>query len=169
MPTRPNPAARRGTAFHAWIERRFRRAALLEPEDLPGNADQQVPDAFDLAEMIALFEASPWAQREPIAVELALETVLDGFAVRGRIDAVFAEPDGGVTIVDWKSGRPDTGARASTRALQLACYRTAYARLVGLDESQVAAAFYFAATGTTVFPPLPSTAELGALLDLIPE
>ena len=169
MPTRPNPAARRGTAFHAWIERRFRRAALLEPEDLPGNADQQVPDAFDLGEMIALFEASPWAQREPIAVELALETVLDGFAVRGRIDAVFAEPDGGVTIVDWKSGRPDTGARAGTRALQLACYRTAYARLVGLDESQVAAAFYFAATGTTVFPPLPSTAELGALLDLIPE
>ena len=68
----------------------------------------------------------------------------------GRIDAVFAEPDGGVIIVDWKTDDP-TRARGRALGAQLACYRTAYARLVGLDESQVAAAFS-SPRPTTVFP-----------------
>ena len=35
---------------------------------------------------------------------MPFETVIAGVAVRGRMDAVFADPDGGYTVVDWKTG-----------------------------------------------------------------
>lgn len=167
MPAPPHPSTRRGTAFHAWIERRYRRAALIDPEDLPGSADPDTPRAYDLDAMIRHFEASSWAALEPLEVELAVETVIDGIAIRGRIDAVFARPEGGVCIVDWKSGRPPTGPAAAARAVQLAAYRIAYARLRGLDEKEVKAAFYYATSGVTVYPELPSTRQLRGLLAIV--
>ena len=66
--------------------------------------------------MQANFLASEWAERVPIEVELAVETVIDGIAVRGRVDAVFPREDGGMTVVDWKTGRPPSGAEAAVRA-----------------------------------------------------
>ncbi len=39
MPFRPNPMARRGTAFHAWVERWFGATRLLDVDELPGAAD----------------------------------------------------------------------------------------------------------------------------------
>jgi DNA helicase-2/ATP-dependent DNA helicase PcrA len=95
--------------------------------------------------------------------------VLDGIAVRGRIDAVFPRAGGGFTVVDWKTGRKPTGEVARTRALQLAAYRVAYARLRRLDVEDVDAAFYYAGTGETVWPELPDEDELLALLRTVPE
>ena len=92
MPAAPALAARRGTAFHAWVEQHYARAAIVDILDLPGSADETAPDdvsGADLARMKALFLASEWAERIPEAIEIAVETVLDGFAIRGRIDAVF--------------------------------------------------------------------------------
>ena len=45
MPRRPQPAARRGTRFHAWVEARFEplMLPLLEPEELPGS-DAEIAD-----------------------------------------------------------------------------------------------------------------------------
>ena len=44
---------------------------------------------------------------------MPFETVIAGIAVRGRMDAVFADPDGGFTVVDWKTGAlPDDVAAA---------------------------------------------------------
>ena len=52
--------------------------------------------------------------------------------VRGRIDAVFAEPDGGTTVVDWKTGERPRGAEAARQAaIQLGVYRLAWAALSG--------------------------------------
>ena len=39
MPTPPALAARRGTAFHAWVEEHYSRAAFVDVDDLPGSAD----------------------------------------------------------------------------------------------------------------------------------
>ena len=39
MPTPPALAARRGTAFHAWVEEHYSRAAFVDVHDLPGSAD----------------------------------------------------------------------------------------------------------------------------------
>ncbi len=92
MPAAPALAARRGTAFHAWVEQHYHRAAMVDVLDLPGSADETAPDEItgaELARMKELFLASEWADRVPEAVEIAVETVLDGFAIRGRIDAVF--------------------------------------------------------------------------------
>ncbi len=165
MPTEPALAARRGTAFHAWVEQHYARASLLDLTDLPGAADD-VGDSgeAELPGLKARFLASEWAQREPIDVEVAIETVLDGIAVRGRIDAVFARPGGGVTIVDWKTGPVPSGDAAQVRAVQLGTYALAYARLRGLAPEAVEAAFYYARTGETVRPQLPDEAELLALL-----
>ncbi len=171
MPAAPALAARRGTAFHAWVEQHYARAAIVDILDLPGSADETAPDdvsGADLARMKALFLASEWAERIPEAVEIAVETVLDGFAIRGRIDAVFPR-DGGFTIVDWKTGPPPSGSDARHRSLQLAAYALAYARLRGLPAKAVDGAFYYAQTGETVRPRVPSERALRALLDTLPE
>jgi DNA helicase-2/ATP-dependent DNA helicase PcrA len=86
--------------------------------------------------------------------------------LRGRIDAVFAEPDGGATVVDWKTGEPPRGPEALRQAaVQLAVYRLAWAALAGCPESSVRAAFYYVRTGVSVVPDdLPDPAELTALL-----
>jgi DNA helicase-2/ATP-dependent DNA helicase PcrA len=75
--------------------------------------------------------------------------------------------DGGVTVVDWKTGPQPSGADAAHRALQVGAYALAYARLRGLLPDQVDAAFYYARTGTTVRPTLPDEAELIRLLGSI--
>lgn len=169
MPEPPALAARRGTAFHAWVEQHYARAAMVDILDLPGSADQDPADDAELPLMKEHFLASEWAHRTPAEIEIAVETVVDGIAVRGRIDAVFPRATGGYTIVDWKTGAKPTGQEATTRALQLAAYRLAFARLRGLAAQDVDAAFYYATTGETVWPVLPEEEDLAALLRQVPD
>jgi DNA helicase-2/ATP-dependent DNA helicase PcrA len=164
MPEPPALAARRGTAFHAWVEQHYARAAMVDLLDLPGSADEDPADDAALPAMKEHFLASEWAARTPVEIEVAVETVIDGMAVRGRIDAVFRRADGGFTVVDWKTGSKPTGEAARTRALQLAAYRVAFARLHGVDLEQVDAAFYYAVTGETVWPDLPDEEGLAGVL-----
>ena len=86
--------------------------------------------------------------------------------VRGRIDAVFADDDGGATVVDWKTGEPpDTPEAKRQAAVQLAVYRLAWAALQGCPASSVRAAFHYVRAGQTVSPDtLPGADELAALL-----
>jgi DNA helicase-2/ATP-dependent DNA helicase PcrA len=166
MPEPPSPLARRGSAFHAWLERRFGAAALVDVDDLPGAADDAAADV-DLAVLQRRFLASEWASRTPEAVEVSVETPVAGVVLRGRIDAVFPRDDGGWDVVDWKTGGPPGPELAATRSVQLAVYRLAWARLHGVPLDQVSAAFFYAATGTTVRPvDLLSERELEELLTL---
>jgi DNA helicase-2/ATP-dependent DNA helicase PcrA len=168
MPAAPALAARRGTAFHAWVEQHFARAAFVDLLDLPGSADSDPADDGELPLMKERFLASEWARRRPEAIEVAIETTVAEMSIRGRIDAVFPRPGGGFTVVDWKSGAKPTGDRARFRALQLEAYRLAFARLRGLATDQVDAAFYYAGTGETVFPDLPDDEQLAKVLESIP-
>src|SRR5699024_10120304 len=59
--------------------------------------------------------------------EIAVGTTM----LRRRMDAVFADPDGGWTVGDWKTGAPATGAEERAAAMQLAAYRVACAGLAG--------------------------------------
>jgi DNA helicase-2/ATP-dependent DNA helicase PcrA len=155
LPQPPQPQARRGSAFHAWLERRFGAAALVDLEELPGAADDADADA-DLEALQERFLASPWATLTPEAVEVAVETPVGGVVVRGRIDAVFRyETEQGPRwdVVDWKTGPPPRGEAESTaRGVQLAVYRLAWARLHGVPVDHVGAAFFHAATGETIRP-----------------
>ncbi|MFN8075856.1 MAG: ATP-dependent DNA helicase [Kineosporiaceae bacterium] len=161
MPQPPSPQARRGSAFHAWLERRFASAALVDVDDLPGAADDADPvpaSDDDLPALQASFLASEWASRIPDAVEVAIETPVGPVTLRGRIDAVFGEdPDEQGrprwTVVDWKTGAAPSGpGEERARAVQLAVYRLAWARLQGVDVSQVGAAFFYAGSGRTHRP-----------------
>ncbi|MEU6697900.1 ATP-dependent DNA helicase [Pseudonocardia sp. NPDC046786] len=155
VPLPPNPYARRGTAFHAWLERRFGAERLLDIDELPGAADESAgseADAAELEELQAAFEASEWADRKPVDVEVAFETVLAGVAVRGRMDAVFADPDGGWTVVDWKTGSPPGPDREHAVGVQLAAYRLAWAALQGVPADRVRAAFHYVRDAVTLRP-----------------
>ena len=91
---------------------------------------------------------------------------IDDTLVRGRIDAVFAESDGGATVVDWKTGAPpDSPEEMRQAAVQLAVYRLAWAALAKVPESSVRTAFHYVRARTTVVPEaLPTSDQLAGLL-----
>jgi DNA helicase-2/ATP-dependent DNA helicase PcrA len=154
LPLRPGARARRGTRFHTWVESLYGDRPLLDPEDLPGAEDDDLDDAT-LESLKAAFLASPYAQRRPVAVEAPFELVVGGRVVRGRIDAVYADDDGGYDVVDYKTGEvPRDFAAAS---LQLTVYRLAWAGIAGVDPARVRAGFLYVAKGLVKRP--------GTLLD----
>ncbi|MGW4355966.1 ATP-dependent helicase [Nocardia sp. NPDC004582] len=172
LPYPPSPYTRRGTAFHAWLQRWFAGARLLGFETLPGAADTTDTDA-DLMRLQEAFLASPWADRNAVEVEISFETTIAGTVIRGRMDAVFRRPDGAWVIVDWKTGAEPRRGEADSVAVQLAVYRLAWARLEaarsGRPEAEVLAqtyaAFHYVRSGRTIAPAhLPGPAELAAII-----
>lgn len=177
MPRPPQPAARRGTRFHAWVESRFEalRLPMLEPEELPGS-DAEIADERDLEALKDAFERTPYAHRTPYRVEVPFQLAIAGRVVRGRIDAVYREADDngdgngavggeggdGATyeIVDWKTNRSRTAD-----PLQLALYRLAWAEQQGVPPEAVKAVFLYVRSGEVVRPDdLPDRAALERLL-----
>ena len=139
---------------------------MLDPDDLPGRADAEtsgIDDEADLDAVIEAFEAGPFADRVPHAVEASFALVLDGQVVRGRIDAVYVEDDGSYLVVDWKTNRA-----ATADPLQLAIYRLAWAELVGVPLEQVRAAFHYVAVRArrSSRPDLPDRPGLEGLLQV---
>ncbi|GAB2927319.1 ATP-dependent DNA helicase [Micromonospora polyrhachis] len=170
MPVRPDPYARRGTAFHAWLEQRFGADRLLDVDELPGAADEDAAPDEALIELQERFLASEWAERVPIEVEVPFATVVAGVVVRGRMDAVFTAPGGRYDVVDWKTGRQPSGPEAAAAAVQLAAYRLAWAELAGVPVEHVRAAFHYVREGTTVRPAdLLDVDGLAALVAGLPE
>jgi DNA helicase II / ATP-dependent DNA helicase PcrA len=177
MPRPPAPQARRGTAFHRWLEERFSQQRLIDPDDLLGAVDDPAAgdpadgDANDLAALRELFESGEWGNRWPVEVEVPFETLIAGRPVRGRIDAVFGDaPAGGFDVVDWKTGYPPgSAAEHQAVAVQLAAYRLAWAQLAGVSADQVRAAFYYVRRDLTLRPAdLLDEAGLAALIEHIP-
>jgi DNA helicase-2/ATP-dependent DNA helicase PcrA len=170
LPARPDPHAQLGNAFHDWVQRFYGAERLIDLADLPGAADGDTAevDSEQLAALQAAFGRSPWAARTPVAVEVPFEMAIGDTVVRGRIDAVFADPDGGATIVDWKTGeRPQGPEAARQAAIQLGVYRLAWAALQNCPETMVRTAFHYVHSGMTVVPDaLPGPDELAGLLDL---
>lgn len=163
MPRPPQPAARRGTRFHAWVESRFEELPLpmLGPDELPGGdeSDADIADERDLAELKEAFERTPYARRTPYRVETPFQITLAGRVIRGRIDAVYRTGDT-YEIVDWKTSRTNTAD-----PLQLAVYRLAWAELHGLPLTDVTATFLFVRSGESVRPTrLPGRPELERIL-----
>ncbi|MFJ3976650.1 UvrD-helicase domain-containing protein [Streptomyces sp. NPDC090021] len=179
MPRPPQPAARQGTRFHAWVESRFDELPLpfldvLDPvADLPGadtgfgtgfGTGQDIADEADLDDLKAAFERSPYADRPPHRMEAPVQLTLAGRVVRGRIDAVYRTTDeNGVDsyeIVDWKTGRT-----TEADPLQLAVYRLAWAEATNTPLDRVTAAFLHVRSGRVIRPRnLPGRARLERIL-----
>ncbi|MBV9025960.1 MAG: ATP-dependent helicase [Streptomycetaceae bacterium] len=179
MPRPPQPAARRGTRFHTWVESRFDELPLLELEELPGmepGAADEIADEKELQELKEAFLRTPYANRTPYRVEVPFQLSLAGRVIRGRIDAIYKneryegyegheaseenEETGDYEIVDWKTSRAPTAD-----PLQLAIYRLAWAEQHGLPPERVRAAFVYIRTGQTVrLDDLPDRPALERLL-----
>ncbi|WP_019930860.1 ATP-dependent DNA helicase [Nocardia sp. BMG111209] len=173
LPYPPSPFARRGTAFHAWLQQWFGATQLMDLDALPGAADGDGADA-ELVRLQEAFLSSDWADRNPVEVEIAFETSIAGTLLRGRMDAVFAESGGRWLVVDWKTGSEPTRAEEAAVAMQLAVYRLAWARLMsartGAPEAElltrIGAAFHYVRTGRTIAPRhLPGPEELARLIE----
>ncbi|HET9858452.1 MAG TPA: UvrD-helicase domain-containing protein [Nocardioidaceae bacterium] len=144
MPRKPSPSARFGTRFHAWVENRFGQQQLVGLDEVPGRGDAEIDDDTDLQQLIERFNAGPFADRTPFAIEPPFALVLGGQVIRGRIDAVY-ETERGFLVVDWKTNRQQTAD-----PLQLAIYRVAWAELQDVPVESVEAAFYYVRTGDLV-------------------
>ncbi|MDY6055146.1 ATP-dependent DNA helicase [Micrococcus sp.] len=174
LPTPPAHAARRGTAFHAWLEERFGSTGMLDIDDPTDAADAWVEDALDLAPLQEWFLGSRWADRLPVSVETAVETTVAGITLRGRIDAVYREggraevpfdPEAHWELVDWKTGAVPRGRELERKALQLAVYRLAWSRLHGIPLERISASFVYVARGQErTFTDLPGEEELEQIL-----
>ncbi len=175
MPRPPARQARRGTAFHQWLEERYGQQRLIDDEDLFGGlfeddeAGGAAPPDPAFTELRAKFEHGEWADRWPAAVEVPFEMLVGDRQVRGRIDAVFRHDGDGheYDVVDWKTGRPPRSPdEQHAVAVQLAAYRLAWANLAGVPVSAVRAAFYYVAHDMTVRPAdLLDEAGLNALIE----
>jgi len=162
VPVRPEPQARRGSRFHAWVEQLYGAVPLLEPDDLPGAGDADLSDE-ELTRLQDRFLADGWGDRRPVAVEQPFELVVGRRLVRGRIDAVYPREDGGFDVIDFKTGSVPTDFAAAS--LQLSVYRLAWADLAGADPEEVDAGFLYVRTGTVKRPDrLLSREELAELL-----
>ncbi|WP_147104894.1 ATP-dependent DNA helicase [Nesterenkonia populi] len=192
VPRRPSRAARRGTVVHAWVEQQFEATAPFPEIDDAVSADKDLEVIFDLETVKENFRATPWAQRQVYAMEIAVEASLAGVTLRGRLDAVFGTgPDGqqlGTAdydrwerlpkaernarmaectwdLVDWKTGSVPTGKDLQQKQLQLAVYRLAFSRLYGIPAQQISAHFVYLDQGRTITPEaLQSEDELERLI-----
>ncbi|WP_066464312.1 ATP-dependent DNA helicase [Sanguibacter suarezii] len=172
IPREPSVHSRRGTAFHLWVERFYGSTSLFDLDDMPGADDDRMDADQALDDLQRTFERSVWASLQPLAVEVAIDTVVAGVITRTRIDAVFPDPDRpasdgpGVVVVDWKTGRsPSDPAAMRAREVQLAVYRIAWSQWAKVPLEQVSAAFYYVGDDRTVRPTnLAGLAELEQLI-----
>lgn len=169
VPFEPSDNARiRGTDFHEWVERHFGVSPTLDIDDpdLDGQDPAEHPDLERLKEN---FLKSPWADRKPVVVEQPFNLRLGKWLIKGKIDAVFKEPDGSWIILDWKTGEELKPGSEKMKAaqIQLAVYKLAweqYCRQAGEEDPQVQAQFFYVVTSNAVAPQLPTQDELSDLL-----
>ncbi|KQO04860.1 ATP-dependent DNA helicase [Agreia sp. Leaf244] len=157
MPERPFRQTRLGTRFHAWVEHRYGMAGGAELIDATTDESDSATDELPLEQsrleaLQATFEASEWANKRPLEVELEIHLVLGRQVVVCKIDAIFTDGDR-YQVVDWKTGKaPTTPDDLEVKQLQLALYRLAYAQWKGIDPQLIDAVFYFVADDTVIAP-----------------
>ena len=130
LPQRPTNQRRLGTEVHRLIEEKARGLAPY-PEEHELDDPARVMDQAEIVELLDRFERSGYADRElarlasgePM-VELPFTMRHGGHLVRGRIDAVYLRDDGGLEVVDFKTGSR-TGYEDLPDDDQLGLYATA--------------------------------------------
>lgn len=110
-------------------------AALEEawvPEAFPNRALER-QRLLDSKKMLRQWLADK-TTGDAIASEVGFKFPLDGAMVRGKIDAIFPVGEGGVRILDYKTGKYTPTRDQVRRSLQLAAYYLAMRRVPELAE-----------------------------------
>ena len=167
MPRPPQPAARRGTRFHAWVETRFEelRLPMLGAGGPAGGAPARPRSPTNAtwtpsrkpSNAPSTPTARPTASRRPSSSRSPAASY--GAGSTPSTDEGDGD-DATYEIVDWKTSRTRTAD-----PLQLAVYRLAWAELHGVPPESVTAAFLYVRSGEAVRPAnLPDRAALERLL-----
>lgn len=143
LPQPPTEATVRGNLVHLALEKLFSitPAAERSPEvaeahldaawsemspeiALLGLADQQQRALMSQATKLvrACFELEDPRSVEVKGVELTLQAKLGEVTVRGIIDRLDLEPDGSLTVTDYKTGRPPSGLSEATSLMGVNFY-----------------------------------------------
>lgn len=151
-PQAAGSAAEAGTANHLFlqfcrwenVERngvraeidRLRNSRMLDERQL-ALLDESGLEQFFRSSLYARMRASSALYREQRFSVRAPASIIGGeegeeVLLQGVIDCFFAEPDGSMTIVDYKTDRVKDGAALRRKhAVQLACYRLAVEKMTG--------------------------------------
>lgn len=152
VPQRPSPARRIGTEIHRWIEEQARGLSGLADEeslDLPSAYVEQ----SELEKLRKSFVAMGYTTRklaqldtlEPMA-EVPFVLKMGDRLMRGRIDAVYETEDGGLEIVDFKTGKKVAGGPSLD---QLMVYAAALITLGVKIEGSLKLTYCYLATEET--------------------
>lgn len=160
LPEPPSPAAVLGTVVHRALQLLYTYAAPAE-RDLR-RALSALEDAFDEMEgdeeLVALeldeeardalsrkaaalieryFELEDPAAVRPVGLELDLQVEVDGLMLRGIIDRLDVLPDGGLAVVDYKTGRAPRAEQSKSRLFGVQLYALLCEAVIGRRPSVV--------------------------------
>ena len=155
LPRFSGPAARIGTEIHRWIERRAAgQGRLLEADDgVDLTQEELAGDPGRVERLRQAFLSSPYAGRTPLFAERAFLLRVGGFAVSGRIDAIYGEADGAWDIVDWKTGVGEADP------LQLELYGLACMEIWHKRPEELSLTYYYLARDEAVSIPMGDAAR----------
>jgi DNA helicase-2/ATP-dependent DNA helicase PcrA len=158
LPRFSGPAARVGTDIHRWIERRSAgQGRLLEPDDPVDLTHEELAgDPGRIERLRRAFLASPYAERTPLFAERPFLLRIGPYAVGGRIDAIYGEPDGPWEVVDWKTGM------GTADPLQLELYGLACVRIWHRRPEDLSLTYAYLARDEIVSVPMGDPDEVTA-------
>ncbi len=159
LPDPPTVATVRGTLVHSSLE----RLMLLDPADrtvdaaitcladaraaLDDDAEWAELALDEAAETTFLTEADVLVRKyfeiedpttvTPMGLELRMEVELEGLTLRGIIDRLERDPDGGLVVTDYKSGRAPNQAYEQSRLGGVHFYAFLCERLLGERPARV--------------------------------
>ena len=160
MPEKPYQQSLTGTEFHGWLEAQFGRGAVIDLDSLDQDLDQDEVTHVDILELQKTFAASRWAGLTPVDVEVEIQVSVGSNTFICKLDAVYKTANG-FEIVDWKTGAPPKDkASEEAKALQLALYRMAYSRYLGIDPETITACLFFVTDNLILEPKIKSEQEI---------
>lgn len=182
LPEPPSLAATRGTIVHLALEHLFERepaeripeAALVDldtafqematdPELVDLGLDDDALDQLraDARRLIEnYFELEDPARITPIGLELMLEARVGDLRLRGIIDRLELDDNGGLVVTDYKSGRSPGQAYQQGRLGGVAFYSLLCEELFGVRPSRVQLLYLADATAISTEPTEQSTRGL---------
>ena len=159
LPRRPGAAARLGTAIHRWIEQESKgQGRLLDLDAFPDVDLDEERTVADETRLKETWRASRFASALPLYTERPFLVLLDGWVIRGRIDAIYGQPDGAWEVVDFKTGRIPEGDPLAD--LQLDIYALACAEVWGKAAADLTLTYYYLAADREITRPAGSVEDM---------
>ncbi|QXC61482.1 PD-(D/E)XK nuclease family protein [Aquihabitans sp. G128] len=159
LPEPPTAAATKGTLVHLALEHLFEREPAertpvaaradlarasaeirVDPEFVELALDPEAEAAFfaDAARLVErYFELEDPTAIRPIGLELRLEAEVGGLRLRGIIDRLELDEDGGLVVTDYKSGKAPGQTYQQGRLGGVAFYSLLCEELFGVRPSRV--------------------------------